>query len=171
MADSLPLSIPTDTYTLPYSSPSATSLPIYNPATGSTLTSLQPGDATTVAAAVAASKAALPRWKPLPPAARAQALHRCADALLPHLDDLATLLCLENGKPARDARDFDLNFAVGCFRYYASLVDKLPGQFYDRGGMLVQVVREAKGVCAAVLPFNWPPIRKFAGFPRAGRRR
>lgn len=46
---------------------------------------------------------------------------------------LEALLCLENRKPARDARLFDCGFLVAAFRYFGALVAKLPSQFYDRG--------------------------------------
>lgn len=73
-------------------------------------------------------------------------------------DELAELLCLENGKPRQDALNFDIKFLVGVFRYFGSFIDKLTTQFMDRGSVYVSVVREPHGVCSVILPFNWPPI-------------
>ena len=132
---------------------------VENPATGKVITTIQAGDAETVDRAVQASqKAYEERWRPLSPRERSAYLFRCADELDKHLDDLATLLCMENGKPAQDAKSFDLVFLVSVFRYFASIVDKLPSQFYDRGPMYCTVYHEPYGVCCGILPFNWPPL-------------
>lgn len=81
---------------------------VENPATGKTITTIQAGDEKTVDEAVKASQKAFDeRWRPLSPRERSQYLFRCADELEANLDTIATLLCLENGKPAQDAKMFD----------------------------------------------------------------
>ena len=133
---------------------------VENPATGKIITTIQAGDEKTAEQAIQASQKALEeRWRPLNPQERSMYLFRCADELEKNLDDLATLLCMENGKPAQDARAYDCNFLVGAFRYFGSLVDKLPSQFYDRGATYCTVFHEPYGVCCGILPFNWPPIQ------------
>ncbi|KAI1500712.1 dehydrogenase [Biscogniauxia marginata] len=132
---------------------------VENPATGKIITTIQSGDEKTVDQAVQASHTAFKeRWRPLSPSERAAYLLRCADVLEKHVDELSTLLCMENGKPAQDAKAFDCFFLVSVFRYFGSLVDKLPSQFYDRGSQYCTVIHEPFGVCAGILPFNWPPI-------------
>lgn len=132
---------------------------VENPATGKTITTIQAGDESTVDAAVqAAQKAFDERWRPLSPKERSVILMKCADALEAEIDTIATLLCLENGKPAQDAKMFDCQFLHLSFRYFASLVDKLPSEFYDRGSMYCTVFHEPYGVCCGILPFNWPPL-------------
>lgn len=133
--------------------------PVENPATGKVITTIQAGDEKTVDEAVHASQKAFEeRWRPLTSRERSTYLLRCADELEKNLDDLATLLCMENGKPAQDARTFDCNFIVGVFRFFGSICDKLPSEFYDRGPMYCTVFHEPYGVTCGVLPFNWPPI-------------
>ena len=132
---------------------------VENPATGKVITTIQAGDAKTVDEAVQASQIAFEqRWRPLSPRERSMYLMKCAEALDDDLDNLATLLCMENGKPKQDARLFDCNFLVGVFRFFGGLCDKLPSQFYDRGSMYCTVFYEPHGVCCGILPFNWPPI-------------
>lgn len=131
---------------------------VENPATGKTITTIQAGDADSVDHAIQASQKAFEQWRLVSPRERSLYLMRCADELEKHLDDLATLLCMENGKPQQDARAFDCNFLVGAFRFFAGIVDKLPSQFYDRGAMYCTVMQEPYGVCCGILPFNWPPI-------------
>lgn len=133
-------------------------LPVHNPATGKVITTVRVGDSQTTKDAVTKSYKAFQTWRHRPPAERGQTLLKCADILLAHVDELATLLCLENGKPYIDARFGDVMAVQASFRYFGSLVDKLPTQFYDRGNMIAQVVREPHGVCVGILPFNWPPI-------------
>ncbi|KAI0885512.1 dehydrogenase [Annulohypoxylon maeteangense] len=132
---------------------------VENPATGKVLTTIQSGDSGTVDAAVRASQIAFTeRWRPLTHAERASYLLRCADELEKHVDEIAMLLCLENGKPFQDAKVFDCGFLVNIFRFFGGLVDKLPSQFYDRGSLYSTVVHEPFGVCVGILPFNWPSI-------------
>lgn len=133
--------------------------PVENPATGQTITTVQAGDTDTANQAVLASRAAFEqRWRPLSPKSRSDHLFKCADALEEHADALASLLCMENGKPMQDARVYDVNFLVEVFRYFGSLCNKLPGEFYDRGPLYATVFYEPHGVCCGILPFNWPPI-------------
>lgn len=68
------------------------------------------------------------------------------------------LLSLENGKPIADARTNDVGFLIQVFRFFGSLVDKLPSEFYDKGAIYTSVVLEPLGVVGAIIPFNWPPV-------------
>ncbi|KAF2165343.1 hypothetical protein M409DRAFT_55757 [Zasmidium cellare ATCC 36951] len=132
--------------------------PVENPATGQIITTIQAGDASTVDKAVRASQDAFLSWRELSPTERSQYLFRCAAELEKHAEDIATLLTLENGKPLADAKAGDVFFLVNIFRFFGSLVDKMPSQFYDRGVTTATVYHEPFGVCAGILPFNWPPI-------------
>ncbi|KAF3058461.1 Aldehyde dehydrogenase [Daldinia childiae] len=135
---------------------------VTNPATGKILTTVQGGDPATIDAAVRASQVAYEkRWRPLTHAQRSVYLLRCADELEKHLDELSTIICMENGKPFLDAKLFDCGVLVRAFRFFGSLADKLPSAFYDRGPLYTTVIHEPFGVCVGILPFNWPPI--FAG--------
>ncbi|KAK4503239.1 hypothetical protein PRZ48_006667 [Zasmidium cellare] len=132
--------------------------PVENPATGHTITTIQAGDSSTVNTAVHRSQEAFLSWRELSPTERSQYLFRCAAELDKHADDIATLLTLENGKPLADAKAGDVFFLINIFRFFGGLVDKLPSQFYDRGVTTATVIHEPFGVCAGILPFNWPPI-------------
>ena len=145
--------------TYEHSSPDPSkTLQVHNPATGTLITTVRVGDASTVAKAVQTSHQAFSKWRWQPPAVRCAMLLRCADELAKNVDELSAILTTENGKPFQDAKAFDLGFLVHSFQYFASLIDKLPTQFHDRGSTVAAVVREPKGVCAGILPFNWPPI-------------
>ncbi|KAH7419191.1 dehydrogenase [Cadophora sp. MPI-SDFR-AT-0126] len=131
---------------------------VHNPATGALLTTVQGSDIYTTITAIEAAHEAYQTWRWRSPTERSLLLFKCADAVEKHAEELAEMLCLENGKPYQDALLFDVTFVRDIFRYYGSIVDKLPSEFYDRGSVYCQVVREPLGVVAGILPFNWPPI-------------
>jgi acyl-CoA reductase-like NAD-dependent aldehyde dehydrogenase len=132
---------------------------VENPATGEVIAVVQGGGASEVDGAVRAAHQAFERdWRKRTPQERARYLLRGADVLEAHADELAALESRENGKPLADARLFDINFLLGVFRFFGSLVDKLPSEFYDCGNTYASVVREPLGVVGAIIPFNWPPI-------------
>ncbi|MFE3876313.1 aldehyde dehydrogenase family protein [Kitasatospora sp. NPDC059146] len=132
---------------------------VEDPATGDVITTVQGGGVPETDAAVrAAHRAFTQDWRWRPAAERAALLLRGADVLEAHADELAELVSRENGKPVADARLHDVGFLVGVFRFFGSLADKLPGEFYESGPVYTSTVREPLGVVAGIIPFNWPPI-------------
>ena len=133
--------------------------PVENPATGELIIRIQGGGEEQVDAAVRSAHAAFQNdWRHRPASERGPLLIKCAELLEQHADELATLESLENGKPIADAKIQDIGFLVGVFRFFGSLVDKLPSEFYDKGNIYTSVVLEPLGVVGAIIPFNWPPI-------------
>ncbi|KAJ6614335.1 Aldehyde/histidinol dehydrogenase [Mycena sp. CBHHK59/15] len=59
---------------------------------------------------------------------RSRLIHRLADLIEQNAQELAELESLNNGKPVRMARDFDIGDTVQCLRYYAGWADKIAGQ-------------------------------------------
>lgn len=130
---------------------------VVNPATAERLTIVQAGSPDTADQAIQASQKAFQQWRWKTRQERSFYLLKAADELQKHLDELAALLCLENGKPVKDA-SFDLMFLIGVFRYFGSIADKLPSEFFDQGNIYSSVIYEPHGVCVGILPFNWPPV-------------
>ena len=132
---------------------------VHNPATGEVITTVQGGGVAEVAKALeVADHAFRTDWRWRSASERAQLLLRAADRLEEHFDELAELLSLENGKPISQAREGDIPTVIAIYRYFASLVDKLPHELHDQGAIYSNVLREPFGVVAAIIPFNWPPI-------------
>lgn len=132
---------------------------VHNPATGEVITTVQGCGIAEAEKAVAISKQAYEdvwRWKS--PKERSILLLRVADRLEEHAEQLAHLLSLENGKPVTQARQADIPFVIGVFRFFASLVDKIPSEMYDQGSVYSSIIHEPYGVVVGILPFNWPPI-------------
>jgi len=132
---------------------------VENPATGETIATIHGGGVAEMDAAIrAADQAFRLDWRQRTTQERAGILLRGADVFEAHADELAELLCRENGKPMADARAQDVNFLIDIFRFFGGLADKLPTEFYDKGAIYTSVVLEPLGVVGAIIPFNWPPI-------------
>jgi betaine-aldehyde dehydrogenase len=132
---------------------------VYDPADQSVIGVVPEGDATDVKRAVAAARRAFDEgpWPRMAATERAALLFRVADLLEEKLDEFALIDTLDSGKPLRDSAG-DASDAVGCLRYYAGLVDKPLGQAYNVSDPDTQsfVVREPLGVCAQIIPWNYP---------------
>ncbi len=116
-------------------------------------------DEADVDAAVASARKAFEdgRWRDLTVKARKKVLHRLADLMEEHLDELALLESLDSGKPISDARNVDIPLSINTTRYYAEAVDKLYGEVgHPEVGRLSYAVHEALGVIGAIVPWNFP---------------
>jgi phenylacetaldehyde dehydrogenase len=133
-----------------------------NPATGRPLARFARGGAADVDAAVAAARAALadPAWRDLTPLQRGDLLHRLAELVDAHADELAFLESLDNGKPVAVARAVDAGTTAKLFRYFAGWPSKFEGATIpvSRAGMRVlnYTVHEPIGVVGAIVPWNFP---------------
>ncbi|HEV8020508.1 MAG TPA: aldehyde dehydrogenase family protein, partial [Candidatus Lustribacter sp.] len=122
-----------------------------NPATGETLSRVATGTPEDVDRAVAAARKAYEKyWQPLSPARRAAYVYRIARAISERARELAVLETLDNGKPIKESRDFDVPMSSAHFFYYAGWADKLA--YAARGGR----VPRSRGVVGAIVPWNFP---------------
>jgi acyl-CoA reductase-like NAD-dependent aldehyde dehydrogenase len=72
-----------------------------------------------------------------------------------HADELAPIESRENGKPVQDARQNDISFLIAIFRFFGSLIDKLPTEFYDKGAIYTSTYLEPVGVVGEIgTPFG-----------------
>jgi betaine-aldehyde dehydrogenase len=133
---------------------------LVNPATGAPADVVPEADATDVARAVAAAKAAFAdgRWSRIGPSARAATLYKLADLIEQHLGELAALESRNVGKPIKLARDSDLPFAVDCLRFFAGAARALEGRASAEyvPGYASIVRREPIGVVGQLCPWNYP---------------
>ncbi|GAB2814632.1 aldehyde dehydrogenase family protein [Actinocorallia aurea] len=119
-----------------------------NPATGEALAEVALGGAEDVDRAVAAARRAFTDvWGPMPGAERAKYLFRIARLIQERSRELAVLESLDNGKPIRETRDFDLPQVAQHFFYHAGWADKLEYAGYGTAPL---------GVAAQVIPWNFP---------------
>ena len=81
---------------------------MFNPATGERIAGATQGSPADVDAAVAAARKALPKWAALPGDERARFLYALARHVQKRERFLAVLETIDNGKPIRESRDFDI---------------------------------------------------------------
>ena len=130
-----------------------------NPSTGEVICEVAEGDKADVDLAVKAARKAFESgpWSKLAPAGRGVLLNKLADAMESHLDELAALESLDNGKPISDARNADLPLSIACFRYYAGWADKNYGQTIPFSPDYFCYTRhEPIGVVGQIIPWNFP---------------
>ena len=122
-----------------------------DPATDTELAQVAVGTTADVDRAVEAARTAYERyWRPLAPARRAAYIYRIARAISERSRELAVLETLDNGKPIKESRDFDVPQAAAHFFYYAGWADKLA--YAARGARVPQSL----GVVGAIVPWNFP---------------
>lgn len=130
-----------------------------NPATEEVICEVAEGDSADVDLAVHAARAAFESgpWSRTDARDRGRLLNALADLMETHLDELAALETLDNGKPINDARAADLPLAIDCLRYYAGWADKVQGSTIPvRGDYFCYTRREPVGVCGQIIPWNFP---------------
>ncbi|MEK1908967.1 MAG: aldehyde dehydrogenase [Pseudomonas chlororaphis] len=111
-------------------------------------------------------------WSRKAPAERKRVLIRFADLILEHQEELALLETLDMGKPIGDSLSIDVPATANAIRWNAEAIDKIYDEVaatpHDQLGL---VTREASGVVAAIVPWNFPLIMaswKFAPALAAG---
>lgn len=151
--------------------PSATA-PVISPVTEKPLGEAPAASADETRAALDAAARALPKLRAMGGFARAEALHKAADAMLRRADEAARMISTETGKPiAQSGREWGL--ACDQFRWYAEEARRIYGRIVDSrvpGGRF-EVTREPVGVVGAFTAWNFPaalPARKLAPALAAG---
>jgi aldehyde dehydrogenase (NAD+) len=130
-----------------------------NPATGEVIAQVAEGDKEDVDRAVKAARKAFETgpWRKMDARERGKYLYKLADLMEQHIDELAALETLDNGKPIRDSRNADLPLSIDCLRYYAGWADKLEGKTIPINGPYFTYTRhEPVGVVGQVIPWNFP---------------
>ncbi len=138
---------------------SGKTFPTFNPATEERIADVAEADAADVDLAVRAARKAFETgpWSKMDARDRGRLMSRLADLVEQHLEELAALETLDNGKPIRDSRAADLPLAIDCLRYYAGWADKLHGDTIPvRGNYFCYTRREPVGVVGQIIPWNFP---------------
>jgi acyl-CoA reductase-like NAD-dependent aldehyde dehydrogenase len=131
-----------------------------DPATGREIAEVALGGVEDVERAVAAARAAFKDgpWASMPAAGRERLMHALADAIESRAEEIAQIESLDNGKPVGLAQYVDVNGAVGHLRYFAGWPTKIEGGVLPvtAPNMHCYTRREPVGVCAQVIPWNFP---------------
>jgi aldehyde dehydrogenase (NAD+)/phenylacetaldehyde dehydrogenase len=130
-----------------------------DPSTGAPIAEIATASELDIDAAVAAARAALSgEWSKLTGIQRGALINRLADLLEENAEELAQLESIDNGKPVKIAQIVDVGNSVRHLRYYAGWASKLEGRAIpvEAPNMFVYTQRVPVGVCAQIVPWNFP---------------
>src|ERR1700690_2649874 len=136
-----------------------------NPATGETLARVAEGEAEDVDRAVRSARRAFEEgpWGRMTVSERGRIIWRIGDLILEHLDELAQLESLDNGKPVEVAKAADVPLAADLFHYMAGWATKIGGDainisvpYMPGANFHSYTLREPVGVVGQIIPWNFP---------------
>ena len=136
-----------------------------DPATGETLARVAEGEAEDINRAVKAARRAFDEgpWSRMTTSERGRIIWRIGDLILEHLDELAQLESLDNGKPFAVARAADVSLAADLFHYMAGWATKIEGNtlslsvpYMPGANFHSYTLREPIGVVGQIIPWNFP---------------
>ncbi len=147
-------------------------LEVHDPATGALVGNVATASADDTREAIAVAARALADWRALPAGARGEVLWRWQELLVARVEELATLLTIEQGKPIGEAVG-ELTYSAAFLRYFAEEARRAYGEVipYNRPGRRLFALRQPVGVVAAITPWNFPALmiaRKVAPAIAAG---
>src|ERR1700758_2644828 len=141
---------------------------VVNPATGETLAQVPPAAAAEVNQAVEAAAAAFPEWRRTPPEDRIQPLFKLKMLLEEHIDDIARIITMENGKTFTEAKA-EMRRAIENVEVACGIPMMMQGYNLEdvARGIDEMMIRQPLGVVAAIVPFNFPGMIAFWFLPYA----
>jgi aminomuconate-semialdehyde/2-hydroxymuconate-6-semialdehyde dehydrogenase len=131
-------------------------LDVFDPALGQPYAQVARGDVRDVEAAIAAARAAFPRWSALPSSERARWMEKLADALEARLEDFAHAESRDGGKPIRLARDVEIPRAISNLRFFAHAATQFASESHHGQAGLNYTLRQPLGVVGTISPWNLP---------------
>jgi malonate-semialdehyde dehydrogenase (acetylating)/methylmalonate-semialdehyde dehydrogenase len=134
-------------------------LHVVNPATNEVLGEVPVSPERDVAAAIEAADAAFPAWRRTPPEDRIQYLFKMKTLLEAHVDELARLVTLENGKTLPEA-GAEVRRGIECVEVACGIPTMMQGFNLEdvARGIDEMMIRQPLGVVAAITPFNFPAM-------------
>jgi malonate-semialdehyde dehydrogenase (acetylating)/methylmalonate-semialdehyde dehydrogenase len=146
----------------------AETLDVTNPATGEVLARVPLSTAADLDAAVSAARAALPEWRGVSVIARARKLFELRAGLEARKEDMARSVTTEMGKTLVDARA-EVARMIEMVECACAVPTTMQGRVLEDVSRNVdaETVRQPVGVCAAIVPFNFPAMVPFWFLPFA----
>ncbi|WP_288832714.1 aldehyde dehydrogenase family protein [uncultured Corynebacterium sp.] len=127
------------------------------PVTGEVFCQVARGTAADVEKALDAAHAAAPAFGATSPAERALMLHRIADRMEEHLEEIAVAETWENGKAVRETLAADIPLAIDHFRYFAGAIRAQEGRLSQIDeDTIAYHFNEPLGVVGQIIPWNFP---------------
>jgi len=141
---------------------------VVNPATGEVIASVPLSSNAEVASAIEAAAAAYPAWRRTPPEDRIQPLFKLKQLLEEHIDELARIITLENGKTFAESKA-ELRRAIENVEVACGIPMMMQGYNLEdvARGIDETMIRQPLGVVATITPFNFPGMIPFWFLPYA----
>jgi aldehyde dehydrogenase len=128
-----------------------------SPLTGQALNEVARSTHEDVDRALDAAHAAFVSWGTTSPSYRAVILNKIADRMEQHLETLAVIETIDNGKPIRETRAADLPLAIDHFRYFAGVLRAQEGSIGEIDhDTIAYHFHEPLGVVGQIIPWNFP---------------
>src|SRR5436190_9223464 len=133
---------------------------IVSPVTGETLAEVPDASPEDVDRAVAAARAAQPRWAALSAWERARICHAIADLIEERREEFARELSLEQGKPYAAEALGDIDETAENFRIAAEGVKRMETSIVPSQDVAKRILtfRKPNGVYAGITPWNFPTL-------------
>ncbi|MEI6737959.1 MAG: aldehyde dehydrogenase family protein, partial [Pseudomonadota bacterium] len=132
-------------------------LKIFNPATDELIVDIPADDASSVITKTANARAAQPRWAATSLAERKACMIRFRALLAERIEQLASTLTSEMGKPIKQSRN-EINGLLGRIDFFLAEVESVIGTetVMSDGGMTERISHDALGVIANISAWNYP---------------
>src|SRR3954449_9563912 len=149
-------------------STSTDGLDVTNPESGEVLARVPLSTQSDLDAAVDAARAALPAWRAVSVIERARKLFALRAALDVRREDLARSVTTEMGKTIADARA-EVGRMIEMVEAACAVPTTMQGRILEDVSRNVdaETIRQPVGVCAAIVPFNFPAMVPFWFLPFA----
>ena len=143
-------------------------LDVINPATGEALARVPLSGAADLDAAVSAARAALPEWRAVSTIARARKMFDLRERLMARSEELARSVTMEMGKTIADARA-EVARMIEMVEAACAVPTTMQGRILEDVSRNIdaETIRQPVGVCAAIVPFNFPAMVPFWFLPFA----
>jgi malonate-semialdehyde dehydrogenase (acetylating)/methylmalonate-semialdehyde dehydrogenase len=143
-------------------------LDVTNPATGTTLARVPLSSPDDLDKAVEAARSALPEWRAVSVTRRAQVLFSLRQGLEQRKEELADSITREMGKTIADARA-EVGRMIEMVECACAVPTTMQGRVLEdvSRGVDAETIRQPVGVCAAIVPFNFPAMVPFWFLPFA----
>lgn len=143
-------------------------LDVLNPATAEVLAKVPLSPAQEVDEVAQTAYAAYQEWRRVPPGDRIQYLFKLKALLGENLDDLARTITMECGKTFGEAKA-EMQRAIENVEIACGIPMMMQGDLLEdiASGIDELMIRQPVGVCAAIVPFNFPGMIAFWFFPYA----
>lgn len=130
---------------------------VIDPATGKTIVDVAMATLEDVKESIESAQSGFEVWKQMTALDRAKILRRWYQLIMDNVDDLATILTGEQGKPLSEAKG-EITYGAGFIEWYAEEGKRLYGETIPTNvaSRRLLTIKQPIGVTAAITPWNFP---------------